>query len=43
VIGLFRMTDENGPDAKLITVPRGEPRWPDVSDLATSNLRFSRR
>jgi inorganic pyrophosphatase len=26
-IGLFRMTDENGPDDKVVCVPVSDPRW----------------
>jgi inorganic pyrophosphatase len=32
-VGLFRMDDENGHDAKLIAVPDGDPRWADVRDI----------
>jgi inorganic pyrophosphatase len=35
-IGMFRMTDENGPDDKIICVPAGDPRQEhmrEVSDL----------
>ena len=27
------MEDENGPDAKIICVPVGDPRWDQVRDL----------
>jgi inorganic pyrophosphatase len=32
-VGLFRMDDENGHDAKLIAVPDGDPRWTDMRDI----------
>jgi inorganic pyrophosphatase len=32
-IGIFWMEDENGPDAKIICVPLGDPRWDQVRDL----------
>jgi inorganic pyrophosphatase len=32
-VAVFWMTDENGPDAKIICVPPTEPRWHDVWDL----------
>lgn len=33
-IGLFLMTDEHGPDAKVIAVPAGDPHAGTVRDLA---------
>ena len=27
------MTDEAGPDAKILAVPRGDARWAEVNDL----------
>lgn len=33
VVGLFRMTDEKGVDAKLICVPAGDPRWASVTEV----------
>jgi inorganic pyrophosphatase len=33
-IGMFRMTDENGPDDKVIAVPAGDPRLEHLQDLA---------
>jgi inorganic pyrophosphatase len=33
-IALFEMTDENGPDAKVIGVPAGDPRYDHLHDLA---------
>ncbi len=35
-VGVFWMTDDAGPDAKIICVPAGDPRWervPDIDDL----------
>lgn len=32
-VAVFWMTDENGPDAKIVCVPSHEQRWHDVSDL----------
>src|SRR4051794_15238606 len=32
-IGVFLMTDDKGPDAKIVCVPAGDPRWGDVSDI----------
>jgi adenylate kinase len=32
-IGIFWMEDENGPDAKIICVPLGDPRFDTVRDL----------
>jgi inorganic pyrophosphatase len=40
VVGVFWMTDEKGPDAKLLCVPSGDPRWKDIVDL--DDLRVSR-
>jgi inorganic pyrophosphatase len=33
IVGLFEMSDEHGPDSKLITVPEWEPRWADVVEV----------
>lgn len=33
VVGIFFMTDDKGPDAKLITVPDSDPRWAHVQEL----------
>lgn len=33
ILGLFMMTDEHGPDAKLITVSESDPRWGDATEL----------
>lgn len=32
-VAVFWMTDEKGPDAKIICVPSHEPRWHGVTDL----------
>jgi inorganic pyrophosphatase len=32
-VGVFWMTDDKGPDAKVICVPAGDPRWTHVTDL----------
>ena len=32
-IGMFRMTDENGPDDKVLCVPAGDPRQERLRDL----------
>jgi len=32
-VGVFWMTDEKGPDAKLLCVPVHDPRWSDVESL----------
>lgn len=32
-IGVFWMRDEMGPDAKILSVPAGDPRWDHVLDL----------
>jgi inorganic pyrophosphatase len=37
VVGVFWMTDEAGPDAKILCVPHGDERWDDLHDL--SDLR----
>ena len=33
VVGLFHMTDEKGPDEKVICVPLKDPAWMRVSDV----------
>lgn len=33
VVGLFRMRDERGEDAKVLGVPASDPRWASVEDL----------
>ena len=32
-IGMFRMTDEKGPDDKVICVPAHDPRWQRMNDI----------
>ena len=32
-IGVFRMEDENGKDAKILTVPDGDPRWAHIAEV----------
>jgi len=32
-IGMFRMTDEKGPDDKVVCVPAADPRWEHMSDI----------
>jgi inorganic pyrophosphatase len=33
IVGIFYMTDDKGPDAKLITVPDSDPRWTGVTEI----------
>jgi inorganic pyrophosphatase len=33
-VGVFWMEDDKGPDAKVLCVPAGDPRWEQVSDIA---------
>ena len=32
-VGVFWMRDEEGPDAKILTVPASDPRFADINDL----------
>lgn len=32
-VGVFRMADEHGDDAKILGVPRTDPRWDRVQDI----------
>lgn len=32
-VGMFRMVDEHGGDAKVLCVPAGDPRWDHVQDI----------
>jgi inorganic pyrophosphatase len=32
-VGVFWMTDEAGPDAKILVVPDADPRWDHVQDI----------
>jgi inorganic pyrophosphatase len=36
-IGLFRMTDEKGPDEKILCVPLRDPLWSHVEELEDVN------
>jgi len=36
-IGVFHMTDEKGPDEKIICVPVSDPIWNKLSDLSEMN------
>jgi inorganic pyrophosphatase len=41
-VGLFRMTDEKGPDEKILCVPLRDPMWStvqDIDDLPESTLK----
>jgi inorganic pyrophosphatase len=33
-VGVFWMEDDAGPDAKILCVPAGDPRWEQVEDMA---------
>ena len=33
-VGVFWMEDDTGPDAKILCVPAGDPRWEQVEDIA---------
>ena len=33
-VGVFWMEDDAGPDAKILCVPAGDPRWQQVEDMA---------
>ena len=33
-IGVFWMSDEKGPDAKVLTVPSTDPRWAAIAEIA---------
>jgi inorganic pyrophosphatase len=32
-VAVFNMTDDGGPDAKVLAVPAGDPRWDHIQDL----------
>src|SRR5262245_57128693 len=32
-VGVFWMVDDKGPDAKIISVPAGDPRWDHVNEI----------
>jgi inorganic pyrophosphatase len=36
-VGLFRMTDEKGPDEKILCVPLRDPMWSHIRDLEDLN------
>ena len=36
-VGLFRMTDEKGPDEKILCVPLKDPMWSQVADVDDVN------
>mgnify|MGYP001052909671 CR=1 FL=1 len=36
-IGVFHMTDEKGPDEKIICVPVSDPIWNELSDISDMN------
>ena len=33
ILGMFIMTDENGKDEKLVTVPNYDPKWKSATDI----------
>lgn len=33
-VGIFRMADEKGVDAKILAVPSTDPRWTTISDIS---------
>ena len=33
-IGVFNMTDDGGPDAKIVAVPGKDPRWDHLQDIS---------
>jgi len=33
-VGVFWMEDDAGPDAKILCVPAGDPRWDQVADMS---------
>ena len=37
LIGVFHMSDEKGPDEKVLCVPRGDPYWAGVHDIHDVN------
>ena len=39
-VGVFWMTDEAGPDAKILVVPEGDPRWDHVQDIDDVSLHL---
>lgn len=41
-IGIFKMTDEKGPDAKVLCVPVSDPNWDKIRDLDDVNPHLIR-
>jgi inorganic pyrophosphatase len=41
-IGIFKMTDEKGPDAKVLCVPVSDPNWDKIRDLSDVNPHLIR-
>uniref|UniRef100_UPI00404AD47D inorganic diphosphatase n=1 Tax=Fulvivirga sp. TaxID=1931237 RepID=UPI00404AD47D len=41
-IGLFKMTDEKGPDAKVLCVPVSDPNWNKINSLEDVNPHLIR-
>ena len=39
-IGVFWMRDEMGPDAKVLSVPAGDPRWDEISTLSDVSVHL---
>lgn len=39
-VGVFRMSDENGRDAKIISVPADDPRWEHIRDITDVPAAF---
>ena len=42
-VGVFWMEDDDGPDAKILCVPAGDPRWEQVDDIADLPATWSTR
>ena len=41
-IGIFNMTDEKGPDAKVLCVPVSDPNWDKIRELSDVNPHLIR-
>ncbi len=41
-IGIFKMTDEKGPDAKVLCVPVSDPNWDKIRELGDVNPHLIR-
>jgi len=39
-VGMFRMTDEKGPDEKILCVPLRDPMWSHVEDIGDLNANL---